>query len=455
MNIIRENVDALNAVLKVKVAEADYVERVENAIKTVKKRVSMPGFRPGMVPTSLVKKMHGRSILVDEINKLLNDELNKYIVEQKLDVLGQPLPKVDNDLTIDWDNQKEFEFSYDLALAPDFQLNFSSNDKISYYNISVDEKTMEDTILNIRRRYGKAEYPEMVEANDLVFVGLTELENGAKKEGGQHKTAVVSLEQINDEGFKSLLIGKKKEDAVTIVPSDLLGKDAELDHAFGFAKDNEVLKGISFEMKVNNVSRMSPSELNQELYDKVYGVGTVNGIEEFRAKVNEELSQAYKAESDKHFKHKINHLLMDKFNLSLPDTFLKRWIKAVNDKPISDEQIEAEYPHYANSLKVQLIENKIVKENDIKVSREEAEEYTAKLINDNFKRYGHEADENEIKDSVKRILSNEEEGKRIYEKLYNDKFITYYQTKLGVVYKAVTVEEFNKELDEHYKNHKH
>jgi trigger factor len=415
----------------------------------------MPGFRPGMVPTSLVKKMHGRSILVDEINKLLNDELNKYIVEQKLDVLGQPLPKVDNDLTIDWDNQKEFEFSYDLALAPDFQLNFSSNDKISYYNISVDEKTMEDTILNIRRRYGKAEYPEMVEANDLVFVGLTELENGAKKEGGQHKTAVVSLEQINDEGFKSLLIGKKKEDAVTIVPSDLLGKDAELDHAFGFAKDNEVLKGISFEMKVNNVSRMSPSELNQELYDKVYGVGTVNGIEEFRAKVNEELSQAYKAESDKHFKLEINHLLMDKFNLSLPDTFLKRWIKAVNDKPISDEQIEAEYPHYANSLKVQLIENKIVKENDIKVSREEAEEYTAKLINDNFKRYGHEADENEIKDSVKRILSNEEEGKRIYEKLYNDKFITYYQTKLGVVYKAVTVEEFNKELDEHYKNHKH
>ena len=150
MNIIRENVDALNAVLKVKVAETDYAEKVENAIKTVKKRVSMPGFRPGMVPTSLVKKMHGKSILVDEINKLLNDELNKYIVEQKLDVLGQPLPKVDNELTIDWDNQKEFEFSYDLALAPDFQLNFSSNDKITYYSISVDDKTMEDTILNIR-----------------------------------------------------------------------------------------------------------------------------------------------------------------------------------------------------------------------------------------------------------------------------------------------------------------
>jgi trigger factor len=146
---------------------------------------------------------------------------------------------------------------------------------------------------------------------------------------------------------------------------------------------------------------------------------------------------------------------MEKFNLSLPDAFLKRWIKAVNDKPISDEQLELEYPHYANSLKVQLIENKIIKENDIKVSREEAEEYTAKLINDNFKRYGHEADENEVKDSVKRVLGNEEEAKRIFEKLYSDKFITYYQTKLGVNYKNVTVEEFNKELDEHYKNHKH
>lgn len=455
MNITRENVDALNAVLKVKVAEADYSENVENALKTVKKKVSMPGFRPGMVPASLVKKMHGKSILVDEINKLLNDELNKYIVDNKLDVLGQPLPKIDADLTIDWDNQKDFEFSYDLALAPDFELNFSANDKITYFNISVDEKTMEDTILNIRRRFGKAEYPEVVEANDLVFIGLTELENGTKKEGGQHKTAVVSLEQINDDAFKALLIGKKKEDAVNIVPSDLIGKDHELDHAFAFAKDNELLRGVTFEMKINNISRMSPAELTQELYDKVYGFGTTNGIEEFRAKVKDELTQAYKAESDKHFKHEINHLLMDKFNISLPDAFLKRWIKAVNDKPISDEQLEIEYPHYASNLKVQLIENKIIKENDIKVTREEAEAYTAKLIEDNFKRYGHEADENEIKDSVKRVLQNEEEGKRIFEKLYSDKFVTYYQTKLGITYKDVTVEEFNKELDAHYKNHSH
>lgn len=450
MNITKENIDALNAVLKVKVSETDYAEKVENAIRNYQRRASMPGFRPGKVPASLVKKMHGKSILVDEINKLLGDTLHNYITENKIDVLGNPLPKINSGDNIDWDTQKEFEFEYEMGLAPQFELNLSASDKVTFYTIQVTEKEIENAMDEMRRRYGKVEYPDTVAEKDMLFVELHELENGAPKEGGFRKSGTVMVETIKNADLKSKLIGKKQDETFTIVPATVT---EALEKVLGDAKDNTEQLAKEHQLKIFSISRMEPAEINQELYDKVYGFGNVNGIEEFRAKIKEELEQAYKNESGQHFKHEVNHLVTDKFNLSLPDAFLKRWIKAVNDKPITDEQIEKEYPGYANNLKLQLIENKIVKDNNISVSREEAEEYTQKLIEDNFKRYGREIEENEIKATIKRVLENEEEAKRIFQRLYDEKLSTFYQTKLGIEYKSVTAEEFNKLLEEHYSKH--
>jgi trigger factor len=242
---------------------------------------------------------------------------------------------------------------------------------------------------------------------------------------------------------------------VVIIPSDWITKDAEIERAFAFVKQEEILKGVSFEAIIKNIIRQKPHEINQEFFDKVFGKGVVNGIEEFRQKVKEELVESFKEESDHHFIHTVNHLLTDKIKFSLPDEFLKRWVKIANKKPITDEQIEKEYPFYANELKLELIQKKINQANNIVVTRKEIEDHITTIVTNNFKRNKIDFDEKTIKENVDAILNDNEKLDRFYEKLYQDKLVAFYQSKLGVTYKEVTPEEFNKEIEEHFKNHKH
>lgn len=445
MDITKQNTNELNAVLKVKVGPQDYESRVNEALKNYQKKASMPGFRPGKVPSSLIKKMYGKSILVDEINKLLSDSLHNYIVENKIEVLGNPLPRRDDEQDIDWDNQKEFEFTYDLGLAPQFNVDISKSKKYTQYKIRIDEELVDKFANDIRMRYGKVTNPEVSEDKDMLFGEFAQLDRqGNILEGGIMKNSSVAVDRIHDEETKKKFIGLEKDDTVVVDPKKISTNTTDLGAMLGISKEDAEILDTNFRFTVFNISRMSPADLNEELFSKVYGE-EVKDEAGFRAKIREELEKMFSQESEKRLQNDIMNTMIDELKLELPDEFLKRWLMAVNEKPLTMDLINAEYDQYSRGLRWQLIENKILKDNEIKVSSDEAAAYVKDLVREQYQRYNQmEIDEEELDQTVSRILQNEKEANRIYEKLYSDKLLDLFRNKVTIETKEVTYDEFNK-----------
>jgi trigger factor len=446
MNITRENIDELNAVLKVKVGPEDYQARVESALKDYQKKVQMPGFRPGKVPTGMIKKMYGKSILVDEINKLLSDSLYSYIRENNIDILGNPLPKMEEAAGIDWDNQKEFEFSYDLGLAPQFEVSITANDKFPMEVVKVDDTLIDKYVNDIRKSYGKPGNPEVSEANDLLFGDFVELDaNGDILAGGIFKSSSIAIDRLSNEEIKSKLTGLKRDDKVVLEASKLSANTTDLAAMLGIEKAQAETIKSSFQFTVKNIARMEPAPVDQQLFDRVYGPGKVTTEEEFRGKISEELSNMFRGEAERKLKNKIEEALLEKVNVSLPDDFLKKWLVAANEKPVTYEQVSAEYDQYSKGLKWQLIENKLLKDNEIKVSHEDALAYTKSLVNSQFMRYGKmDVDDEELTSAANEILKKESEAKRIYDNLYSARLMDVLKSKVTIEEKEVSYEDFYK-----------
>ena len=442
MNITKENIDTLNAVIKVKLGPEDYQSKVDAVLKDYRKKVQMPGFRQGMVPAGMVKKMHGKAVLAEELNKILNDSLYKYIQENNIEMLGNPLPSKDDKL--DFDSQQEFEFSYELGIAPQFNVEISAKDKFIYEVIKVDEKLIDKYVNDIAKRYGKIIHPEVSEKEDLMNGDFVELDAaGAILAGGIFKTVSVFTEKITHENLAKAFIGLKKDDKVVLKAADLT-KDAEYVAGLIQAKADKV-SSTDFQFNLKEISRLTASEMNQEFFDKVYGEGNVKSTEEFRAKIKEELDHMFIADSEKKFKNAVVKGLMDKTNLTLPDAFLKKWLLATNDKPVSLEQLSTEYPFYADQLKWQLIENKILKEKQVKVTNEEVVEHVKGLLKAQFAKYGRgDVDDKELTDTANKVLQKEEEAKRIYDQLYDQKLMEIFKTTFTIERKEVSHEDFFK-----------
>lgn len=446
MNITQENIDELNAVLKVKVVADDYLPKVESALKEQQKKASMPGFRPGKVPTGMIRKMYGRTILVDEINKLLNDSLYNYLTENKIEVLGNPLPKADANFSIDWDNQKEFEFLYEMGLAPKFNVDLSAKDKFAYKTVKVDEELINKYVSDLAKRYGKVETADVSAEGDMLNGDFVEVDaKGEIVAGGIFKTSSLFLDRITDATAKKALTGLKKDDKVVLEAAKLAATPTELATLFGISAEAAESLTAKVQFTVKNISRLAGAEINQELFDKIYGPGAVTGEEEFKTKVKGELATMFVNDSDRKFYNDVVEFLMSKINFNLPNQFLKRWIVAVNEKPVTPEQVEKEFDEYAKGLKWSLIENKIIKDNDIKVTDEEVVESTKTLILEQFGRYSPEPmlDE-ELNKTVQRVLSNKDEAKKIFERLYGDKVMTLFKSKFTLENKEVPYDDFFK-----------
>jgi trigger factor len=446
MNITQENIDELNALLRVKVVAEDYLPKVESALKEHQKKAAMPGFRPGKVPTGMIKKMYGKSILVDEINKLLNDSLYNYLNENKIEVLGNPLPKMDSDLRIDWDNQKEFEFLYEMGLAPKFDVELSTKDKFTYKTVKIDEELINKYVSDIAKRYGKVETSDVSAEGDMLNGDFVEVDAaGQIIAGGIFKTASLFLDRITDATVKKALVGLKKEDKVVLDAAKLAATAADVATLLGITPEAAANTTTKVQFTVKNISRLAGAEVNQELFDKIYGPGVVANEEEFRAKVKTELESMFVNDSERKFYNDVVEYLMNKVNFNLPTDFLKRWIVAVNEKPVTPQQVEEEFDGYSKGLKWSLIENKIIKDNDLKVTDEEVVESTKRLILDQFGRYSPEpmADE-ELNKTVQRVLSNKEEAKKIFERLYGDKVLALFKTKFTLENKEVPYDDFFK-----------
>lgn len=446
MDIVKENLDELNAVLKVKVTPNDYKAQVDSALKNYTKKASMPGFRPGKVPSALVKKMYGKSILVDEINKMLNDNIHKYIADNKIEILGNPIPKIDSESSIDWDKQSEFEFLFDLGLAPQLKIDFSLTDSVPYYNIIVDEAQIDKYVDDVRKRYGKIVPQEVSEADDMLYGDLVELD--ASNEilaGGIFRTSSIFLERYNKNEASKPLIGVKQDEKVIVDIVKLADGPADCAAMLGITPDAAEKITSKFQFAVKSISRIQPAEINEELFEKIYGKDQVKTIDDFRGRIKNELESHYGKESERRFFTDTVATIKKNVMVKLPDEFLKRWIIATNEKPITYEQVSAEYDRYADPLKWQLIENKIIKDNEITVTDDEAADYLRNLIRNQYKRYNlNDIEAGELENTAKRMLANEEESKRIYNQLYGNKVIELLKSKLTLNKKDISFDDFLK-----------
>ncbi|MFC4211179.1 trigger factor [Pedobacter lithocola] len=439
MNITQEKTGNLNAVVKIKIAPADYTEKVDRAIKEQAKKAQLPGFRKGMVPPSHIKRMYGKSILVEEVNNLLNDTLTNYIAEQKLEILGQPLPQMDDSRNFKWDNTDDFEFDYELGLAPAFDVNISSKDKFTQYVIKADKETLESRIKNIRRSYGKMTNPEVSAADDVLYADLTQLSpDGSVFEGGITSTATIRLDQVKDQEILKSLIGLKKDDEITIDIQKALEDAALIAKALNIPEEDAAELKSNFKLVVKNVNRLEESDLNQEFFDKLFGVGTVTDEAGFRAKITEEVEGMFKQDAERQLSNDIYEQLLQKHNFDLPDEFLRRWLKATNEK-LTDEELAEGYDDFAKNLKWTLIENKIIKDNQIEIKYEDVVQAAKAKLDAQFRMYSPSPlPEDQLAQYAVQFLQEKENANRTFEEVKALK--TFEQIKT-----IVTLEE--KEID--------
>ena len=444
MNITKDQIDELNAVVKIRLTPEDYQVQVEKSLKDYGKKVNLPGFRPGKVPFGMVKKMYGKSVLLEEINKLLSDSLYKYLSENKIEILGNPLPKEKEDDKIDWDHPENFEFSYDLGLAPRFEIDLSPKQSFDYLTIKVDEELVQKHIDDISKRYGKMTSPEVSEATDILFGEFIELDTqGNPIEGGVVKASSIFIERVKDENAKKNLTGLKKDDKVVLDPRTLSENEADLAAMLGITK--EQVPGISsnFRFTLSSVTRMEPAELDQDLFDKIYGEGNVVSEADFRSKMEGDIKAMFQGDIDNRLFNHIADALVQNLKISLPDEFLKRWMVAVSEKPVTLEQVSLEYDNYSKGLRWQLIENKIIKEHHIEVPSEELMDYIKELIKSQYARYGRtDVGDEELTTTAKKVLENKEEVRKIYEKIYDKKILELFKKSFSLVYKEVSLDEF-------------
>ena len=446
MNITQEKIDDLNAVLTIKISQEDYQSKVEKAIKEQAKKAKLPGFRPGMVPATHIKKMYGKSILVDEINHLLSDSLNNYITDSKLEVLGQPLPKPDDEKQFNWDFTEDYEFNYELGLAPEFALDFSAADVVPQYVIHIDDETLQARIKNIRRSYGKMTNPDVSSAEDVLYSELKQLSpDGSVFEGGITNTTSVRIDQVTDGEVKSSLIGLKKGDVINFDINKAFNNDAAKIAVLLKIDEAEAadLKS-NFSLTVKNVNRLEESDLNQEFYDKVFGPDVVHNEEEFVAKIKEEQEAMMAQDSDRKLQDELYQFVLQKINFELPDEFLKRWLRATNEK-LSDQELQDGYQDFAKNLKWTLIENKIIKDNNIEIKYEEVFQAAKQRLDAQFRMYSPQAlNEEQLGQYTVQFLQDKENANRIFEEVKALKVFDYLKTVVTLNKKEIDNTQFKK-----------
>ncbi len=438
MNITRENIDALNAHIRINIVKTDYEGKVENKLKEYKKSANIKGFRPGHVPSQMIKKLYGTSVLADEINKIVSESLSDFIRNEKIDILGDPIPKNDEH-SFDPEKSEEFNFTFELGLAPEFELALTKKQKLTRYEIEPDAKMIADYVDNYTRRHGQFIVAEKSEEKDLLK-GTIVSEDGTIK----NEDATLSVDIVRDEDQKKEFIGKKAGDTITFDIRKAFPNDYEI--AGLIRKQKDEVKDVNgmYSMTVREVSRFVPADNNKALWDKVYGENTVNSPEEFEAKVVDEIKEYFGRETDYKLRTDARDTVLKKTPFDLPDEFLKRWLLKANEKTTAEE-IEKEYDHFRDDLRWQLIKNKIAKENDVKITDEEILAEAKAFTKAQFAQYGlHYATDEQVTSFAQDMLKKEDDSHRIAEKVLDTRVLNIIIEALKVEDKTVSIEEFNK-----------
>lgn len=438
MNITREQVDALNAVVTVAVSKEDYKQKVDKVLQDYRKNASIPGFRKGAVPMSLIVKQYGKAVLLDEVNKLLQTSLNDYLVEEKLDILGNPLPKVTEDFNWDAD---DFSFEFELGLAPEFSVDLGAKNKVVKYNITADETMLNEQVERIQKQFGKLISKEKSEEGDDIRGTFTNEEKGINAE------ATISSDIFKTKTTGKKFLGKKVGDVVTVSTKGLFDDDHKLMDYLKVGHDDVHGLDVEVNFTISEINTSEKAELNKELFDKLFGEGVVTSVEQLKEKIKEDAEQQFGSQADQKFLNDVTESLIENTKFELPAEFLVKWLQTAGETTLTAEEAEAEYKKSENGLRYQLIEGKVIAENGLQITFDDLKAYTAEVIKKQMAQFGQlDPSQEDVDNIVARVLSNKDEVKRLSEQVMSEKMLNLFKEKVKYKTKDVTYQEFVKEM---------
>jgi len=455
MEIIKEQIDDLNAQLKIQLKEEDLNPKVEASLTDIRKKAALKGFRPGKVPMGLIKKMYGKSVMYEEVNKMVSETLTNYLAEEKLEVLGEPIP-TENQEMIDFDTQKEFNFSFDLGLRPEIEVSLNKKLKFPYFDIAIDDELVTKYVESHADRHGKLETIDTVTENAFIKGEIVQIDADGNlvEDGHKKEESSISINHIKDEETKKSFLGAKRDDIIKIDINKTFASDSEISMVLGIDKEQAASLDPNFQYTIKEITEFIRAEINEELFEKVYPGAEIKTEEDFRAKIKEEIQQSTVKDSDYKFLLDAREKLIDKTEIPLPEEFLSRWLKLRDEKnEMTDEKFNEDFPKFMRDLKWQLILGKLVKENDIKVEPEEVKDLAVELTEMQFQQYygvpaGSFPKEQMEQYATEMFLKKEDEVRKLYDKKYEDKVVQIIKESVKLDNKEVSVEEFNKLLSE-------
>ena len=438
MDITRENTDALNAVVKVDIIADDYQPKVDKILVDYRKKADIPGFRKGHVPMGMIKKQYEKSVMIDEVNKLLQDSLNKYLTEEKIEILGNPIPKSQENFT--WDT-KNFSFEFELGLVPQIEVNLTSKKKITQYVINADDSLIDKEVENLQSRYGKMSAVDIINENTNVTGTFVNEEKEIENK------STINLSDIKGKTNLKKFVGSKVGDVIELKTKSLFSDDSKLMGALGLS--NEEVEGLNIKVlfTIEEITEIELADLDQELFDKLFTDGSVKSVTELRNKIKEDAEKQFLQQADQQLLNSVTEFLIDNTSFDLPSEFLQKWLATAGEKQLTPEEAVEEYNKSEKGLRYQLIQEKILKENDIKLDYEELKEYAKGFIRTQMAQFGNMNPEDaELDDIANRILGNQEEAKKLQDQLMSQKLMTFYKEKMTFKTKKVTYEGFVKEV---------
>ncbi|MCF0071817.1 trigger factor [Dyadobacter sp. CY261] len=440
MEVLLEKSSPTLASLKVTLTKEDYQPKVDKTVKDYSKRVNLKGFRPGKVPSHVIQRMYGKSILVDEVNNILSNAVSTYIRENKLQVVGDPIPDRDKAAEVNWDTPSQFEFSYELGLASDFEINLSELPAVKRYTINVDDNELNKTLDSLRERFADSIHPEVSEAGDMVFGEL-------KQDSTEFTTrTAIPTKQVKEEAAAKFL-GVKKGDVITFDINDTFTDESAIAHVTGKKKEDIGEVSGEFVLTVEDVTRSAPAELNQEFFDKVLGPGQVENEEQFNEKVLEIIKGNYERETEALLRRDIELALLDSIGIELPEEFLKNWLERSNEGKFTREQIDEQFADFTKSLKLSLIKNKIADKEEVKVEYPEILAFTREMVKGQFGIYG---DDDSMRETIDRVaqgyLADKERDNytSVFNQVFDNKVLEVIRGQVSTDEQTVEVSEFEK-----------
>ena len=446
MNIVRKDLDQNNVVLTLHIEKADYADKVNKTLSNYRKKANIPGFRSGMVPVGIIKKQYGKAVLSEELNKLVSDSLLSYIRDNNINTLGEPLPNITEQKTLDLNSEEEFEFVFDLGIAPEFEVELNKNDIVKYYEIAISDEMIDNQVKSHTSRLGTYIQEETVEEKDMLKGELLEMTNGKVNENGiKVQDATLTIAYMKDDAQKAFFKGAKKGDFVTFNPAKAFVNESEISSLLKISKDEAKLIEADFQLKIESITRYHEAEINQELFDKVYGEGVVTSETEFRAKISENIQEGLIADSEYKFGMDAQKLLIEKYaHLTFPETFLKRWVLSSNTN-LTTEKLEEDFPKMIADLTWQLIKSKLIVTFKTRIETADVDDFAKKMAKAQFAQYGMVGMEDDIiANYANEMLKKDDTRKNIIERVADAKVFASLKDAVKLDKEKISIEEFNK-----------